>query len=99
MHQMKIVPKEYHSSYGIIYSSLESHDSLGKEIKKLGYSPVETSGEWEGSQRKCWSVPRIELDELVEIARKFGQEDIVYCPENGVPRLLHVCWVVRTGTN
>lgn len=60
-----------------------SHGELLDILLRNGYSPVEARGEWEGVPELCWVVPGITESELLELARDFQQESVVYVDGDG----------------
>lgn len=95
---MKIAAGLAGVSYGVLSAYADRTDSqneflhqkLQKELEGLGYSPVESIGEWEGVPEKCWVVPNINISEFVELARRYEQEAVIVCARGGRPRILKV---------
>lgn len=69
------------------------HEKLGKEIASDGHAPVEVTGEWSGLTELGWAIPGVGMEYLVEMARRYGQDSVVFCPRGGKPRVLSVSGV------
>jgi hypothetical protein len=88
-------------SYGVISAYTtpmnkkndQNHTKLFKKLRALGYDPVETQGEWNEMPEKAWFVPGISLQEIVNLARDFRQDAVLFCTEGSKPRLLPVSGV------
>lgn len=75
--------------YGVISAfveggdnNLQRHDFLCNELKDLGYSPVNITGEWEGHKELSVLVPNISMNDLITLGKKYNQDAVVYSCEN-----------------
>ncbi len=55
-----------------------NHWILFDDLVNLGYSPIQSSGIWDFHMELCWTVPHINLEELLILAEKYGQEAVMY---------------------
>lgn len=55
----------------------EMHEKLRQDLIDLGYSPIEAMGGWNKSVEKCWIVPGIPVKDLLDMAKKYGQEAVL----------------------
>lgn len=74
-----------------------SHKMLQGDLNAMGYSPTEAVGEWEGVPEKCWVVPGIKPDILLELGMKYRQEAVVYCLPDGEPSVVGMDWLEELG--
>jgi hypothetical protein len=70
-----------------------SHSMLQGDLNAMGYEPIESIGEWDGIPEKCWIVPGMKPELLLELGTKYRQEAIVYCPPGGKPSVFEMDWL------
>jgi len=74
-----------------------AHRMLLGDLNAMGYAPVEAVGEWDGVPERCWVVPGIKPDILLELGTKYRQEAVVYCPPGGDPSVVGMDWLEELG--
>lgn len=75
----------------------KAHHQLRGDLNAMGYEPVEAVGEWEGVPERCWMVPGIAPEILLELGTKYRQEAVVYCPDGQDPRVVGMDWLEELG--
>jgi len=81
-----------HKSFGIISAERpevdQTYELLNILNKRFKYEPID--GHWKGQPEKSFVVFDINLESLLDLAKRFGQEAVVYKPENGVAQVVHL---------
>jgi len=74
-----------------------AHGQLLGDLNAMGYQASEAVGEWEGVPERCWVVPGIKPEILLELGTKYRQEAVVYCPDGEDPRVVGMDWLEELG--
>ena len=56
----------------------QAHEQLLQEVEGLGYNPEIFDGEWEGAKELSIIIPGVEINILVNLGEKYGQDAVAY---------------------